>query len=469
MQSDTVPEASDNPAAGPTLIRGLSVWDTALLTVGSVIGTGIFITTGDIARVLPSEWWILGVWLLGGLFTLCGALSYAELGAMYPRSGGQYEYLKEAYGPLWGFLFGWVAFWVMMSGGIAALAVGFGEYLGAFVPTLGTGNVLFEVSLGGVVWSVNGGQMSGAVAIAVLSGINYVGLRAGARTQNFLTILKIGAILGIGGFGLLVPMTGTPAISGQLPATGLLGALGVALVAVLWTFDGWYGATAVAGEVRDPGRDLPLGIMLGTVGITSVYMLINFAYVRALSPEEMAATGRIAETSAQVLFGPWGAQLVSAAVLVSTFGCISATILYAARFYLPMAEDGLFFPSLARIHPVHRVPSNAILAQGVWAILLTFSGTYDQLYTYVVFALVMFHTLTGVGVFVLRRKAPDVDRPYRAWGYPWVPLVFILSSAFLVVNTLMERPVESLVGLGFLAAGLPAYAWWRRHAPRDQK
>lgn len=458
----SAPRSPESPSR-PSLVRGLGTWDTALLTIGSVLGTGIFITTGDIARVLPHEGWILGVFLLGGLFTLCGALSYAELGAMYPRSGGQYQYLKEAYGPLWGFLFGWGAFWIFMTGGIAALAVGFGEYFGAFVPALSTANVLFTVPLGSIAWSVNGGQLAGALAIALLSAINYVGLRAGAATQNALTVIKVASIVGIGGVGLLVPMNGRAAeIGGSLPATGLLGALGVALVAVLWTFDGWYAATAVAAEVRKPERDLPLGLVIGTLGITAAYLLMNLAYVRALSIQEMAATGRIAETAAQVLFGAGGAQLVSAAVLVSTFGCISATILYAARFYLPMAEDGLFFPALARIHPVHRVPGNCILAQAAWSILLTFSGTYDQLYTYVVFALVVFHAATGVAVLVLRRTRPDAPRPYRAWGYPWVPVIFILSSLALVANTLRERPVESVVGLLFLAAGLPAYWWWRR-------
>jgi APA family basic amino acid/polyamine antiporter len=449
-------------AGPPQLVRGLGAWDAALLTIGSILGTGIFITTGDIARVLPHAGLILALWLAGGVLTLAGALTYAELGTLFPRAGGQYQFLKEAYGPLPGFLFGWGAFFVIMSGGIATLAVGFGEYLGAFVPFFSTRNPVLALPFGGVV--VNGGQLAGALAIALLTAVNYLGLREGAGLQNFVTLVKVASLVGLAAFGLAVPATAVPHVAAPLPPGNLLAALGVGMIAVLWSFDGWYAATNVGSEMRHPERDLPRGLIAGTAAVTLLYVLMNLVYVRALSVEEMTRTPRIGEAAAQALFGPLGGRLITAAVLVSTFGCISATILYAARIYLPMAEDGVFFPALARIHPRHRTPSASILAQGAWSVVLTFSGSYEQLYTYVTFAVVLFHAATGAAVLVLRRRLPDAPRPYRVWGYPWVPLVFIVSAAALVLNTLVEKPRESALGLGLLLLGIPAYLWWRRRA-----
>jgi len=452
---------SDPPAGdGRSLVRGLGPWDAALVTIGSVLGTGIFITTGDMARALPHAGLIVLAWAVGGLLTLTGALTYAELGALYPRAGGQYVFLKEAYGPLPGFLFGWTAFTVVMGGGIATLAVGFGEYLGAFLPFFSTTHAV--LSVGG--WSVNGGQLAGALAILFLTFVNYLGVREGAGLQNLVTVAKIGSLLGLGVLGLLAPAPQSPRLLAPAGEGVTVFAFGIAMIAVLWSYDGWYAVTNLAGEMRRPERDLPLGLIAGTLAVTLLYMLMNLVYVRALSVPEMAATARIGETTASVLFGPWGARLVTAAVLVSTFGCISATILYAARIYLPMAEDRVFFPALARVHPRHRTPSASLVAQGAWATLLTFSGTYEQLYTYVMFAAVLFHAATGAAVLVLRRTRPDAPRPYRVWGYPLVPVVFVLSSLALVANTLLERPKESVIGLGIVALGLPAYAWWRRRS-----
>jgi APA family basic amino acid/polyamine antiporter len=239
-------------------------------------------------------------------------------------------------------------------------------------------------------------------------------------------------------------------------------AFGVAMIAVFWSYDGWYAVTNLGGEMRRPQRDLPLGLIGGTLALTLLYTAMNLVYVRALPVEAMGATNRIGEATAAVLFGPSGARLITAAVLVSTFGCISSTILYAARIYLPMARDGVFFPALARIHPRYLTPAACIVAQGVWSSLLTFSGTYEQLYTYVVFAVVLFHAATGAAVIVLRYTRPREPRPYRTWGYPLVPLLFVLSSLALTANTLLEKPAESLIGLGILALGVPAYLWWRK-------
>ncbi|MEZ5331049.1 MAG: amino acid permease [Thermoanaerobaculia bacterium] len=450
-----------------SLVRGLSALDGALLTVGSVIGTGIFITSADVARVLPHAGLVLLVWAVGGILTMAGALTYAELGALFPRAGGMYCYLKEAYGTLWGFLYGWTCFLVIMSGGIAALAVAFGVYLGSFVPFFATTNVLLAVPLPGWTWTLSGGQVAAVLAILALTAINHAGLRQGVATQNLLTWLRIGSIVAFAALGFLAPARAEIAVGLPLPSSGLLAAFGVAMIAVLWTYDGWYGLTFSAGEMKDPRRGLPLGLIAGTLAILVLYMLMNLVYLRALTLPEMAATPRIGETAAAALFGPVGARVVSAAVLVSTFGCLSASILYSSRIYLPMAEDGVFFRGLAAVHPVHRTPHRSLWAQSLWAVLLTVSGTYEQLYTYVIFAAVLFHVATGAAVFVLRRTRPDAPRPYRVWGYPVVPGLFLLASIVLVVNTLVERPVESLWGLALVAAGLPAYALWRRAAEKE--
>jgi APA family basic amino acid/polyamine antiporter len=454
---------ADRAPEAPSLVRALGAWDGALITIGSVIGTGVFLTTADMARVLPRPGLILVAWALGGLLTVAGALTLSELGTMFPRAGGQYHFLREAFGPPWGFLFGWASLLVIMTGGIATLAVGFGEYLGFFVPFFSTGHVLFTADLGLLRWSVNGGQLAAGLAIAVLTAVNVVGLREGAVVQNAVTVVKIGSLVALIALGLLAPAPAAgaaPAIAA--PSTGLLAAFGIAMISVLWSYDGWYGVTLVGGEMKRPDRDVPRGLLAGTAAVTALYVLVNVVYVRALSVEEMAATSRIGEAAASALFGPWGARLVSVAVLVSTFGCVSATILYAARAYLPMAEDGLFFSRLARIHPRYRTPVACLVVQGVWATVQAFSGTYAQLYTYVVFVVFLFHAATGAALFVLRRTRPEAPRPYRAWGYPWVPLLFIISSLALVANTLWEKPVESLGGLILVASGVPVYWWWRR-------
>jgi basic amino acid/polyamine antiporter, APA family len=448
----------------PQLVRGLSAWDGTLLTIGATVGTGIFITTGDIAKSLPHPGLILLVWLVGGLLTLAGALTYAELGVLFPRAGGIYHFLKQAYGPLWGFLYGWACFLVIMSGGIAAIAVGFGEYLGSFLPFFSTQHVLLSVAIGSWVWTLSGGQVAAATATILLTAINYVGLREGTWVQNLLTIVKVGAIVGFAALGLLVTPKVAATLYGPLPSTGLLTAFGVGMIAALWTYDGWYGLALSAGEVRTPERNLPRGLVWGTVAVIAMYVLLNLVYLRALPVAAMAATPRIGETAAAALFGAVGGRLVSAVVLVSAFGCLAATILYAARIYLPMAQDGLFFHALAGIHPRHHTPGRCLLAQGAWSALLAVSGTYSQLYTYAIFAATLFHVATGAAVFVLRRTQPTLPRPYRVWGYPIVPALFILASGVLVVNTLVEQPLQSLWGLGLVALGLPAYAYWRRRA-----
>jgi APA family basic amino acid/polyamine antiporter len=449
------------------LVRGLGRWDATLLTIGAVIGTGIFITSADIARVLPHHGLILAVWVLGGLLTLAGALSYAELGALYPKAGGLYHYLKEAYGTFWGFLYGWACFLIIMSGGCAALAVAFGEYLGSFLPLFSTGNILFSLPVGSWTWSLSGGQVAATAAILALTAVNYLGLREGVFIQNTLSILKVGAIVLFVGLAFLVEAPQAMSVASPLPQISLLTAVGIAMIAALWTYDGWYGATFSAGEMRDPQHTLPFGLFWGTAIIMALYALMNIVYIRTMSLEEMAATPRIAETAASALFGAAGGKLMAAAVLISTLGCLSASILYSSRIYHPMARDGVFFKRLARIHPRYHTPGPSLWAQSLWAVVLALSGSYEQLYTYVIFASLLFHVATAGAVIVLRRKHPDVERPYRVIGYPWVPILFILASLLLVGNTLVERPLESLAGLAIVVAGAPAYLWWRRR-PREK-
>ena len=323
------------------LVRALGPWDGALITIGAVVGTGIFLTTSDMARALPHPGLILLVWLVGGLLSLAGALTYAELGVLFPRAGGIYDFLKEAYGPLWGFLYGWASFFVIMSGGIAALSVGFGEYLGSFFPFLSTSHVLVSAPIGPWRWTLNGGQLAGVGAILVLTVVNQFGVKEGAWVQNGLTVLKLGGIAVFLVAALAWPSP-LPVASGAMPPHALTG-FGVAMIAALWTYDGWYGLTFSAGEMKNPGRNLPLGIILGTAGVAALYVLVNVVYVRTLSIEEIASHPRVAEAVAAALMGPTGARLLSAVVVISTFGCVSSTILYSSRIYQPMAVDGVFF------------------------------------------------------------------------------------------------------------------------------
>jgi APA family basic amino acid/polyamine antiporter len=453
---------AESAGEGAGLVRGLGALDGALITVGSVLGTGIFLTGSDMARALPHAGLLLLVWVLGGALTLAGALTYAELGAMFPRAGGMYQFLREAYGPLPAFLFGWVSFLVIMSGGIATIAVGFGEYLGAFVPFFSTGHVLLRVPLGSGAWTLSGGQLAAALAILFLTLVNCLGLREGAGVQNAVTVVKVAAMAALVVLGLAAPAPAAPRWLASAPEVPLLAAVGVAMIGALWTYDGWYNLSFSAGEMRDPGRTLPRGLIAGTLVVTAVYVLVNIVYLRALPLADMASSARVAEAAAGALFGASGARWISLAVLVCSFGCLSANVLCCSRIYLPMAEDGVFFRAVARVHPRYRVPVVSLLAQGAWSIALTFSATYQALYTYVVFCGILFHALTGAAVFRLRRSRPDAPRPYRTWGYPVVPALFIGGCAVLVVNTLREAPLESGIGLALLVLGLPAYAWWRR-------
>ena len=454
--------SAPSPESAPGLRRALGTWDGASLTIGAVIGTGIFLTAGDIARALPHPMIALGAWVVGGLLVLAGALAYAELGAMFPRAGGLYHFLREAWGPLAGFLYGWTCLLVIMTGGIAAIAVGFGEYLGALVPAFSSARTV-------IAWGpihVNGAQAAALLALFALTAANHFGVREGARVQNVLTVVKLAAIgaLVVGGFAL-APVA-THDWGAALPASpaALAAPFGVALIATLWTYDGWYALTFSAGEVREPRRDLPRGLLLGVAVVVAAYAALNLVYLRALSLPELAGTSRVAESAARALFGDAAARAMTGAVAVSAFGCLAATILYSSRIYQPMAADGVFLERVATIHPRWRTPVAALWLQTAWAAVLCLTGTYTQLFTYVTFGGVLFHVAAGLAIFRLRATHAKVERPYRAWGYPWVPAVFVLGMSLLTLNTLQAAPRESLLGLLAIAAGVPAYLGWRRAA-----
>jgi APA family basic amino acid/polyamine antiporter len=452
-------------AADAQLVRGIGLWGAIALVVGNVIGSGIFLTTGTMAAELPSTTLILTAWAAGGLLALAGGLTYAEMGSMYPRSGGLYVYLSEAYGPAWGFLFGWACLLVILTGSVATVAIGFAEYFSYFFPALGTDRVLLTLAMPWGPWSLSAGQLVAAASIVVITAINWVGVQSGNLANSAITAAKV---LGLVALPLLAIayMRVDPVFTPVVPATALrpLASFGVIMIAVMWTYEGWYYVAFAAGEIRDAARNVPRALILGTIGLMTIYVAVNVAYVFSLTLEEMSGVTRIAERMVTTLVGPGGAAVVAASVVVSTFGCNVAGIIASSRTCFAMAADGRFFPPAAGVHPTYRTPHVALLITSAWSAFLTLTGGYEALFTYVTFASVLFGTLGGLAIFVLRVRRPDVPRPYRALGYPVVPALFVLGSFALVWNTLMERPTESIAGLGLVALGLPFYFYWSRPA-----
>jgi APA family basic amino acid/polyamine antiporter len=447
------------------LVRAIGLPTAVLFVVGSVVGSGIFLTTGVMAEALPSTPLLLLAWILGGAFALAGGLTFAEMGAMFPRSGGVYVFLREAYGPLFAFLYGWSALLVVVSGGIAAVAVGFAEYLSYFIPALSPSRLLLHTSIAGIEVAVNAAQIAAGLSVLILGAINYVGVRSGNMTNAVLTGAKIAGLAALPVLALIAFRT-VPQMSPVVPP-GIdrpMAAFGVAMIAVLWTYEAWYFITYAAGEIRDPQRNVPRALVLGVLVLTTVYLSVNVAYFFALSLDEIRGVRRIAEAAAVALVGARGADFVAATVVLSTFGCNAAAILAGSRLLFAMSRDWVFFRSAASVHPVYRTPHVAIVALTIWSTLLTLSGTYEQLFTYVMFTSVLFSLTGGIALFRLRHTMPDRLRPYRTLGYPVVPALFVTGSFAFVLNTLLERPGESLAGLGLLALGLPAYWYWRRQA-----
>jgi APA family basic amino acid/polyamine antiporter len=445
--SNSTPAGPDATAGPRQLLRVLGLWDTTAIVMGIMIGSAIFIVPAEITREVGSARAGLAVWLVSGMLSLFGALSFAELAAMMPQAGGQYVYLREAYGPLISFLCGWMFFLVQQSGGIATLAVGLTRYLANFFP--------FSV------WE----QRAAATAvIVVLTAINYRGVRQGGWVQSVLTGLNVGIVVALIALGYAL-VHGSPGGVASIPApTGLRfwGSFGVGMVAALWAYEGWNNVTFAAGEVRRPERDLPLALAVGTGAVIAIYLGLNMVYYHVLTLPEIARSPRVAADAAARILGPKGSQLVALAIIIAVFGSINGSILAGARVYYAMAEDGLFFRWCAAIHPRFRTPHLALVVQGVWSVLLVCLAGYEQLFTYTVFAAWIFYALTALGVIVLRRKKPQLPRPYRVFGYPYVPAAFVLAAAWFILNTLVQRPVEAGLGSLIVALGIPVYLLWKR-------
>jgi basic amino acid/polyamine antiporter, APA family len=442
----------------------LGLWDVTAITAGSILGSAIFVAAAFVPREVPHPTLALLLWMVGGLIAIAGALSYAELGAMFPDAGGQYSYLKQAFGPLWGFLFGWTSLLAIQSGAAAFLGVAFGEYLGTFIPFFSSTHTIASIPLGPWIWKPNTAQLAGVSAIAALSVVNHFGAKQGAMVQGTLTAIKLLSVAALIGFGLLAPAKVSPDWTAPLPSGNLIAAMGLAIVTVLGSFDGWFQATLSAGEIKRPQRNLPLGMIGGTLLIGVLYLLVNVVYFRALPLSEISTSARIGEEATTALLGQTAGRLLAAAVLVSIFGCLSSLSVGASRLGLPMSEDAPAFRWMARIHPRYHTPTAGIAVLALWSMLLVVSGSYEQLFQYVVFAGVIFHVITGVALFQLRRTQPHRPRPYRVLGYPWVPGFFVLAMAGLLLNTLYELPVQSLLGVGMVALGVPFFRWRKKNA-----
>ena len=455
--------ATTTSDADAQLERAIGLGGATLLVIGSVIGSGIFLTTGIILQELPSTSLMLFAWVAGGLLAMSGGLTYAEMGSMFPRSGGLYVFLSEAYGAVWGFLFGWACLLVILTGSVATVAVGFAEYFSYFFPALGTNVILATFAMPWGAWSISAGQLVAAGSIFVITATNYVGVRSGNMTNAILTAMKVGALVAVPVIAL-VYLRVDPVFTPLIPpdAARPLASFGIAMIAVMWTYEGWYYVAFAAGEIKDAARNVPRALILGTMALTAIYVIVNIAYVFSLTVDEMKGVVRIAEKAVTTLVGPVGASLVAGTVVVSTFGCNVAGVIASSRTCFAMASDRRFFPAAARVHPKYHTPHVALIITSVWSAFLTLTGGYEALFTYVTFASVLFGTLGGVAIFVLRSRRPDAPRPYRALGYPVIPALYVLGSFALVWNTLMERPTESIAGLGLVALGLPFYIYWSR-------
>lgn len=451
-------------AAPAELTRSLGLTDCALLVIGSMVGTGIFLTTGSVAKALPSPWLIQIAWLLGGVLALAGALTYAELGATFPRAGGHYVYMREAYGPLCGFLDGWVSFVVTFPCSIAFMAMGLSEYLSRFFPVLGSANVLAQANLHWTTITLHGGHLPALLAILGLTGLNCLALRVGSTTQNALTALKMACLVGLTVLGLASGQ-GAWARLATAPAEpvgiSILPALAGALIGVSFAYLGWDAATYMAAEARQPQRTLPRSLAAGTLIVIAIYLMFNLALLYLVPVARMSGAPNVAQEAAAVVLGRAGAAVISAVIIVCILGAMNATIMVGPRIYYAMAKDGLFFRSLARIHPRFKVPTTAIIVQGIWTCLIVVTSTFASILVYSVFALLLLSTGTAVALFVLRAKRPEADRPYRAWGYPAVPAVYCLGSVGILANTLVQQPRQSAWSLLAVALGVPVYLYWR--------
>jgi len=449
------------------LVKGLGLLDATTIVMGSMIGSGVFIVSADIARQVNSPGLMILTWVVTAALTIIAALSYGELAAMMPQAGGQYVYLREAFGPLCGFLYGWTLFLVIQTGTLAAVAVAFAKFTGVFFPAIASGRYLLKAGPAGL-----STQQALAIAVLVLlTWVNTRGVRTGATVQNVFTAAKVGGLLGLIGFGLFSgssPGAASGNFSDFWRNAGwewtTIRVVGVAMVGALFSSDAWNNVTFTAGEVKNSRRNVPLALGLGVGVVSALYLAANLIYLKLLPLQGIqgAAEDRVATAAAAEIFGPVAVQIMAAAIMISTFGCINGMVLAGARVYYAMALDGLFFKAVGKLNPKRHTPSVSLVVQCVWACLLTLTGTYSDLLDYVIFAVLLFYMLTIAGVFVLRRRRPDAPRPYRALGYPYLPALYIGLAGLIEALLLVYKPNYTWPGLILVLIGVPVYLAWRR-------
>lgn len=505
MSTMTQPQTA--PAQGSELVKALGLTSATTLVMGSMIGSGIFIVSADIARLTGSPALLIGAWLITGFMTIVGALSYGELAAMMPKAGGQYIFLRESLGPIWGFLYGWTLFLVIQTGTIAAVGVAFGKFMGFFFPSISAENWIWHMAhvppyhiasmvLGNMDVGLNTQNLVGIISIIALTLINLFGVKTGALVQNIFTISKVGALLGLVVVGIIVGRNPQAiaanfghfwqnaglaikhdVLEGAAPHlwVGTITILAVAQVGSLFSSDAWNNVTFAAAEVKKPTRNLPLALALGTGIVITLYVAANFVYLAVLpmwgDPHgatlatrgiQYAEADRVGTAVMQQMFGPVGASLMAIAILLSTFGCNNGLILSGARVYYAMAKDKLFFRAAARVQPRFKTPAISLAFQAIWTCILCLSGTYNQLLNYVIFAVLVFYILTIIGLFVLRRTRPNAERPYKAIGYPVLPAIYIVFAIFTDVVLLLYQPQYTWPGLIIVLLGIPVYYAWSR-------
>jgi APA family basic amino acid/polyamine antiporter len=483
-----LPTSSNVQPSG--LVKTLGLFDSTTLVMGSMIGSGVFIVAADVSRQVQSPGLFFLAWVISGVMTVIAAVSYGELAGMMPHAGGQYVYLREAFSPLFGFLYGWTLFLVIQTGTVAAVAVGFGKFLGVFVPWVSAKTILLDfgtltVFHHPIAFTFSSQQLIAILVLFFLSTLNIFGLRLGAGVQDVFTVLKVASLVGVvvlgvwWAFGHPVPASSVQGFwQGANPNLATLTLISVALVGPLFSLDAWNNITFTGSEVINPKRNLPLALFVGTTTVCLIFLACNWTYYRALpffgTPQggllqqgmQHAAEDRVATAAVQAMLGGRGAGLMAAAIMISTFGCINGMVLAGARVYYAMAKDGLFFSSVAKVHPQYHTPAVSLIVQAVWAAILTLTGTYSELLDYVIFAVMLFYILTIAGVFRLRRTRPDVPRPYRAWGYPVLPLLYIAFASFVELALLSHKALRSFSGLSIVAIGVPVYYFWRRRGNR---
>lgn len=454
-----------NGVNAPDLVRGLGMWSATAVVIGGVIGTGIFLVTSEMARDVGSVSRVIAAWLVGGVVVLFGTFCYAELGAALPQTGGDYFYLSRGLGPVWGFLFGWKSSVITHPATMATVAAGFARFAGFFLPSLTAPVLIWHFSLPyhsqPYRFSLTAAQLLAAGALAVVATINYFGVRTAGRTQVLLTSLKISVLLGIVIFGLALGRTRTaqlPDIGGSLGMGGFL----TALVPVMWAYSGFADLGLVGGEIVNPQKNIPRAAILGVVSVVILYVLVNLVYFHVLGLPQVAHSQHVASDVAVLLIGGRGARWLTVAMMISSIGALHAQFLKFPRVPYAMARDGQFFRFAKRVQPAFHTPSGALIYDGCVAIVMVLTGTFEELFSLVIFAVWMFEVLTAIALVRLRMKEPDLPRPYHAWGYPWSPLIFGFAAVAMTTNLWMVRPARCSIGMAIILLGVPLFYYWRK-------